>query len=178
MYLQSRSIGINLRESEDAQLKQEWRQQKTKMCVEEHMLVSRTEKHQNDVKASPKLQSFNYPYSPTSLDRGIEKGTITNGYENDCHSGDNGSTDSSGGNNGPVSDNNHYVSLEFSGDIYENDGDTFRTHSEFDKSPVVLERSDDVLNDNIHQLWTDNITGGTSRKGYIDMNLYRVSLVI
>lgn len=38
---------------------------------------------------------------------------------------------------------------------------------------MVLETSDDVLNDNIHQLWTDNITGGTSRKEYIDMNLYR-----
>lgn len=61
MYLQSRSSGINLGESEDAQFKQEWRQQKTKMCVEEHMLVSRTEKHQNDVKASPKLQSSIIP---------------------------------------------------------------------------------------------------------------------
>nr|XP_034330440.1 uncharacterized protein LOC105341314 [Crassostrea gigas] len=173
MYLQSRSNGINLRESEDAQFKQEWEQQKTKMCAEEHMLVSRTEKHQNDVNASPKLQSFNYPYSPTSLDRGIEKGTITNGYENVCHSGDNGSIDSSGDNNGPVSDNNYYVSCEFSSDIYENDGDTFRTHSEFDRSSVILERSDDFLSDNKHQLWTDNITSGTSKKEYIDMNLYR-----
>ncbi|XP_065925082.1 uncharacterized protein [Magallana gigas] len=171
MYSQSRSSGINLGESEDAQFKQEWKQQKTKMCAEEHMLVSSTEKHQNNVNASPKLQSFNYPYSPTSLDQGIKKGTITNGYENVCHSGDNGSIDSSEDNNGPVSDTNYYVSCEFSSDIYEND--TFRTYSEFDRSSVILERSDDFLSDNKHQLWTDNITGGTSKKEYIDMNLYR-----
>lgn len=178
MYSQGRTNSNTLGESGDAQFNHEWRQHNPKMCDEEYILVSRTERHQNDVKTSFKLQSFNYPYSPTSLDRGIEKGSITNGYENVCHSGDNGSTDSSGGNNGPVSDNNYYISLEFSGDIYENDGDTFRTHSEFDKSSMVLERSDDVLSDNIHQLWTDNITGGTSRKEYIDMNLHRVSLVI
>lgn len=177
MYLQSRSSEINLEQSEDAQFNQEWRQPKTKMCDEDHMPVCRTEKHQNDVKASPKLQSFNYPYSPTFLDRRIGK-SITNGYENVCHSGDNGSRDSSGDNNGPVSDNNHYVSCEFSSDIYENGGDSFRTHSEFDRSSVILERSDDFLSDNKHQLWTDNITGGTSRKEYIDMNLYRVRLVI
>lgn len=134
-------------------------------------------KHQNDVKASPKLQSFNYPYSPTFLDRRIGKGFI-NGYENICHSGDNGFADSSGDNNGPVSDNNPYVSCEFSSDIYENDGDTFRTQSEFDRSSEILERYDDFLSDNKYQLWTENITGDTSRKEYIDMNLYRVRLVI
>lgn len=177
MYSQSRSSGINLGESEDAQFKQEWEQQKTKMCAEEHMLVSSTEKHQNDVKASPKLQSFNYPYSPTFLDRRIGKGFI-NGYENVCHSGDNGFADSSGDNNGPISDNNPYVSCEFSSDIYENDGDTFRTQSEFDRSSEILERYDDFLSDNKYQLWTEIITGDTSRKEYIDMNLYRVRLVI
>lgn len=178
MYSQSRTNGNNIGESGEAKFNHEWRQHKPKMCDEEYMLVRRTERHQNDVKTSFKLQSFNYPYSPTSLDRGIGKGCITNGYENFCHSGDNGLKDSSGGNNGPVSDNNYYISLEFPSDIYENDGDTFRTNSEFDRSSVILERSDDFLSDNKHQLRTDNITGGTSRKEYIDMNLYRVRLVI
>ncbi|XP_052702947.1 uncharacterized protein LOC128179545 isoform X2 [Crassostrea angulata] len=176
MYSQSRNNGNNIGESGEANFNHEWRQHKPKMCDEEYMLVSRTERHQNDVKTSFKLQSFNYPYSPTSLYREIEKGSITNGYENVCHSGDNGSTDSSGGNNGPVSDNNYYISLEFPSDIYENDGDTFRTHSEFDRSSVILERSDDFLSDNKHQLRTDNITGGTSKKEYIDMNLYRPTI--
>lgn len=156
MYSQNRPNGNNFGESEHAYFKREWRQDKTKICDEEYMLVSRTEKHQNDVKASPKLQSFNYPYSSTSLDRRIEKG-ITNGYENVCHSGENGSADSTGDENGLVSDNNHYVSFEFSSDIYENDGDDF-------------------LSDNKHQPWMDNIIGGTSRKEYIDKNLYRVRL--
>lgn len=49
-----------------------------------------------------------------------------------------------------VSDNNYYVLLEFFGDIYENDGDMFWIYSEFDKSLVVLERFDDVLNDNMY----------------------------
>lgn len=148
MYSQSRTNGYNFGESEDAQFKRE-----------EHMLVNRTENHQNDVKASPKLQSFNYPYSSTSLDQRIEKG-ITNGYENVCHSREKGSADSQGDENGLVSDSNQYVVLcEFSSDIYENDGDDF-------------------LSDNKHQSWMDNITGGTSRKEYIDNNLYRVRFVI
>lgn len=128
------------------------------MCDDEHMLVCRTEKHQNDVKASPKLQSFNYPYSSRSLDRRIEKG-ITNGYENVCNSGENGSADSPGDENGQVSDNNHYLLYEFSSNIYEND-------------------CDDFVSDNKHQPRMEDITGGKSREEYIDKNLYWVRFVI
>lgn len=158
MYSQSRTNGNNLGESEDARFKREWRQPKTKMCDDEHIIVCKTEKYQNDVKASPKLQSFNFPYSSRSLDRRIEKG-ITNGYENVCHSGENGSTDSPGVENGLVSDNNHYLLCEFSSDIYENDGDDF-------------------LSDNKHQPRMEDITGGKSKKEYIDKNMYRVRLVV
>lgn len=69
MYSQSRTNGNNIGESGEAKFNHEWRQHKPKMCDEEYMLVRRTERHQNDVKTSFKLQSFNYPYSPTSLDR-------------------------------------------------------------------------------------------------------------
>lgn len=58
MYSQSRTNGYNFGESEDAQFKREWKQHKTKICDEEHMHVSRTEK----IKTMSKLRQ-NYSHS-------------------------------------------------------------------------------------------------------------------
>lgn len=57
---------------------------------------------------------------------------------------------------------------------FQLNGDKFRTHSEFDRSSVISERSDGFLNDFKLQPWMDKITGGTFRKEYLDKNLFRV----
>lgn len=161
------------------------------MCDEEPMFFSRTEKHQNDVKAPCRLQSFNYPgksrkwdyrtsqrppikdslqksvrnghHSSTSLDETISKST-RNGYV--YQSGQNGPTVSSGIENGLVNENNRYIFGAFSSVIYGN-GDKFRTHTEFDRSSVISEGSNDFLSDYKLQPWMDKITGGTFRRDYL-----------
>lgn len=204
MTSQSRPYGNNLGESENTQFNQEWRQHKPKMCDEEPMFDNGPEKHQNDVKAPSKLQSFVYPgksrksdyrtsqrppikdsllksvrnghHSSTSLNETIDK-CPRYGYGNVYKSEENESTGSSGNVNSLVNDNNHYNFGAFTSVIYGN-GDRFQTHSDFDKSSMISERSDDFLSDYMLQPWMDKITGGTFRRDYLDKNLFRVRWII
>lgn len=174
------------------------------MFDEEPMFDNTTEKHQNDVKAPSRLQSSVYPgksrerdyrtsqrppikdslqksgrnehHGSTSSNETIDKCTRY-GYGNVYKSEENWSTGSSSNENGLVNNNNHHIFGAFSSVIYGH-GDKFRTHSEFDRSSVISERSDGFLNDFELQPWMDKITGGTFRKEYLDKNLFRVRYII
>lgn len=175
------------------------------MFDEEPMFDNTTEKHQNDVKAPSRLQSSVYPgksrkrdyrtsqrppikdslqksgrdehHGSTSSNETIDKCTRY-GYGNVYKSEENWSTGSSSNENGLVNNNNnHHIFGAFSSVIYGH-GDKFRTHSEFDRSSVISERSDGFLNDFELQPWMDKITGGTFRKEYLDKKLFRVRYII
>eukprot|EP00105_Crassostrea_gigas_P021543 XP_011440712.1 PREDICTED: uncharacterized protein LOC105337610 isoform X1 [Crassostrea gigas] len=198
MYSQNRSYGNTLEESEDTQFNKSERQLNQKMFDEEPMFDNTTEKHQNDVKAPSRLQSSVYPGKSRKRDyKTSQRPPLKDSLQQSGRNGHHGYTSSnetidkctrygygnvykseekwSSNENDLVNDNNHHIFGAFSSVIYGH-GDKFRTHSEFDRSSVISERSDGFLNDFELQPWMDKITSGTFRKEYFDKNLLRPTL--